>query len=91
MDGFGGWYEDFFDLSTDRQLGMVAGPIPKASIDAHVAGWPYDEADMFRAVIRAMDDAYLSHGSEDEPIEDGISARDAFRQSTAGRRRAGAG
>ena len=89
MDGFGGWYEDFFDLSTDRQIGMVAGPIPKSSIDRHVAGWPHEEADMFRAVIRAMDQVYLEHGNGDgdKTPDDGISARDAFRQSTSGRRR----
>lgn len=37
---------------------MVAGPIPKASIDRHVEGWGIDDAEMFRACIRRMDVFY---------------------------------
>src|SRR5690554_1936865 len=61
LPGLSEWLDDFFELSTDRQIGMVAGPIPKASIDRHVEGWSHDEADMFRACMRAMDSVYLSN------------------------------
>ena len=65
------------------------GPIPKSSIDAHVAGWDYDDADMFRHCIRAMDSFYLKERSgnnvEDEEQEGAHSARDAFRAAFSGR------
>ena len=61
LAGFAGWYEDFFELSTDRQFNMGAGPIPAASIDRYVFGWDSDDADMFRHCIRAMDSVYLAH------------------------------
>lgn len=82
------WYEDFLELSTDRQIGMAMGTIPKSSIDAHVVGWPDEDAQMFRACIRAMDGVYLGG---DDPVSaeqaEGNSARDAFRASSSSRRK----
>lgn len=93
LDGFGGWYEDFWELSSERQIGMGVGPIPASAIDRHVAGWHYEDADMFRAVIRAMDGVYLEMANrrDDEPKADSepTSARDAFRGAFGrGKRRA---
>jgi hypothetical protein len=71
----------FWELSTDRQLtGYGSGPIPAASIDRHTAGWDADEAEMFRACIRAMDAVFLQSQSKepDVPPSDN-AARDAFR------------
>lgn len=59
--GLSVWYEDFWELSTDRQIGMAAGPIPRASIAEHTRGWPDDDAEMFRICMRRMDDIYLNH------------------------------
>lgn len=76
-----GIYDDFWELSTDRQIGMAAGPIPAASIARHTAGWPYDVAWMFRICIRKMDDAYRAK-PDDKPADATGSdnpARDAFR------------
>ncbi len=75
------WLADFFELGTDRPVGMNGpGPIPSSSIDRLVAGWPEDEADIFRHVIRAMDRAYLNSLSpETDATGTGNSARDAFR------------
>lgn len=88
LDGFGGWYEDFWELSTERSLAFGAGPIPKTVIDNHVYGWRYDDADMFRTVIRAMDSAYMGivnkTGSSEPPAQ---SAMDAFRSGTAWQRK----
>ena len=53
------WLSAFWELSTDRQIGMAAGPIPAASIARHTAGWADVEAEGFRRCIRAMDRAYL--------------------------------
>ncbi len=75
-------YNDFFDLSTERQIGMGPGPIPASAIERHTAGWPYDAAWMFRHCIREMDRAYLA--KPDEPTEQTCSdnpARDAFRHA----------
>lgn len=89
LDGYGGWYEDFWRLSTERQIGLGIGPIPASAIDRHVAGWADDDADAFEFCIRRMDEVYLmkSNGG-DSTIEAG-SARDAFRQATANRRARG--
>lgn len=59
MSGWEPWLAAFWELGTDRQLGMATGPIPAASIDRHTAGWPRDDAAMFRRVMRALDGAYL--------------------------------
>ena len=77
------WFDDFFELGTDRQLtGYGAGPIPAASIARHVAGWSDHEAWQFRHVIRALDNAWLKRQSGDDgddlPVSDN-PARDAFR------------
>lgn len=87
LDGFGGWYEDFWELSSERQIGMGVGPIPTSSIEAHVMGWSYVDADMFRGCIRAMDAAYLEQANGDgKPATAQGSAQDAFRGATSGRR-----
>lgn len=80
LPGLAGWISDFFELGTDRQIGMQAGPIPAASIDRHTAGWPEDEAELFRHVIRAMDRAYLDSQRPDRDApESDNPTRDAFR------------
>lgn len=61
LEGFGGWYEDFWRLSTERQIGMGVGPIPASAIDGHVMGWSYEDAAMFEHCIREMDGVYLMH------------------------------
>ena len=52
----------FWELSTERQLGMTIGPIPGSKIREHLrdemelTGVDYDHA---RAIIRKADDAYV--------------------------------
>lgn len=60
------FYNAFWDLSTERQIGMGLGPIPTSRIDerAREAGLDYDTALMFRQVIRAMDTAYLKEAQK---------------------------
>lgn len=67
MDGFGGWYEDFWRLSTERQIGFGVGPIPAHAIDRHVAGWSYEDAEVFEHCIRRMDEVYLMKSNKAEP------------------------
>lgn len=88
LDGFGGWFEDFWELSTERAIGMGIGEIPAHAIDAHVAGWRYDDAEMFRTCIRAMDRVYLEAANNDGnalPAQ-GVSPQESFRSAFSGRR-----
>lgn len=71
MAGWEPWLAAFWELGTDRQLGMATGPIPAASIDRHTAGWPRDDAELFRRVIRALDGAYLDALEERRKAEGG--------------------
>lgn len=72
LPGVESWYEDFWELSTDRQIGMAAGPIPRASIIEHTRDWPQDDADMFHLCMRRMDGLYLNF----KPGKAGIAADD---------------
>ena len=80
VPGFEHWIDAFYDLSTDRQLGQVIGPIPDASIVRH----PENVYRLFKRCIRAMDDVYLRHvrsgGMPDAPETDN-DARDSFRRA----------
>lgn len=90
LDGYGGWYEDFWRLSTERSFGMGVGPIPASVIDRHVEGWHYEDAEIFEVCMREMDDVYMAalNKSEDatEAPPSAMSARDAFRSATSDRR-----
>lgn len=86
IEGFGGWYEDFWTLSTERQIGMAEGEIPASAIAKHVEGWRYDDAEMFEHCMRQMDRVYLRRGEEEKQDQPEVSARDAFRSATANRR-----
>ena len=73
-------YNDFLELSTERQIGMVAGPIPSSAIAGRTSGWLDDDAEAYRICIRALDAVYLERpeapgefAGSDNP------ARDAFR------------
>ncbi|WP_210319283.1 phage tail assembly chaperone, partial [Aureimonas glaciei] len=60
LPGLGAWIDAFWELSTERQIGMGSGPIPSHAIDrwAERLG---AELGMFRAAVRAMDRVYLDH------------------------------
>lgn len=87
MDGYGGWYEDFWRLSSERQFGFGLGPIPQSAIDRHVAGWSYDDVEVFEFCIREMDGLYMrtQNKSGDNPPT-AASAMEAFRGATTNRR-----
>lgn len=91
MPGLRIWFDDFFELSSDRQLGMVTGPIPASTIDRYVADMDWEDADMARACLRAMDAAYIKEinrkpgDADDVPQKAGENAaRDQFRAFFAG-------
>jgi hypothetical protein len=55
------YWEAFSDLSTERQIGMALGPIPRSAITAYAAENELygDAADQFVMIIRAVDADYL--------------------------------
>lgn len=83
IDGAAAWYSAFWELSSDRQVGMVVGPIQYISIRFYTAGWPPDETTLFTRCIRAMDQVYLEHASSD--AEEKSFSRDMFRGAFAGK------
>lgn len=87
MDGFEFWFDDFWSLSTERQIGFGLGPIPQSMIDRHVDGWGYEDAEMFEHCIREMDRAYMKHQNKADEAPAPTNPRDAFRSATSGRRR----
>lgn len=69
MAGAEEWSDAFWELSTDRQIGMALGPIPAAAIDRMAAGMAPCEAADFRHCIREMDAVF--RGISVEPMTDG--------------------
>jgi len=61
----------FWELGTERQLGMSVGPIPGSSIREYLRDIDLDDADheRARAIIRKADNAYLNmlRSKTDEP------------------------
>lgn len=59
--GATGWVLNaFFDLDTERQLGMSAGPIPFMSIVTYAERYGLGED--FVSVIQSLDSYYLKEG-----------------------------
>ena len=54
-------YRGFWELSSDRSIGMGLGPIPHTSIRAYVVEYDLEEEDEadFKYLIRKMDSFYL--------------------------------
>lgn len=68
IPGAEGLLTAFWELSTDRQIGMAAGPLPAASIDRWLQAVGCDDPDDAGEAIacfRAMDAVYL--GQEAPP------------------------
>jgi hypothetical protein len=61
------YIREFFNLSTERQIGMTIGPIPFSKIEERSKrlGLEPDVQMVFEYVIRAMDTAYLEHISSE--------------------------
>lgn len=58
-------WQDFHELSTERPGGMGRMPIPWSAIGRYYEENPGIGLAEFRAIIRAMDGVYMSHGSEE--------------------------
>lgn len=58
------YWNAFWELSTDRQVGMSSGAIPWSSIARYSNHVNWTDMDSLSTIIRALDDLYLSHESE---------------------------
>lgn len=56
----------FWDLSTQRQIGFTVGPIPALDVRQYACemGLPSHMMELFEAVIRGLDRAYLKHAEK---------------------------
>jgi hypothetical protein len=65
-----GIWDAFFELTTERQIGMAAGPIPASIIKRYGAGeygLEGDELDRFYRIIGRMDGEYLGYKPAAKP------------------------
>jgi hypothetical protein len=71
------WLNAFWELSTDRQIGMGVGAIPASAITewAARAGLDDIEAESFRSCIRAMDRAYLDFANKPDAERHKVESR----------------
>lgn len=69
MPGLNPYFEAFRALTTDRPVGMGAGPIPWTSIDRYARryGFNGDEFEELEHHIRALDSAYMEHQQSEKP------------------------
>lgn len=57
------YWSAFWELNTERQVGMSPGPIPGSAIREFAAIEQGTNAATFSQIIRSMDEVYLSHKS----------------------------
>lgn len=68
----------FWELSSDRQIGMQAGPIPFTAIDRWATRNGVDDPDEFALLlscIRAMDGEWLGQGEKKPAPQTKVSQR----------------
>jgi hypothetical protein len=56
------YWEAFNELSSERQIGMGMGPIPRSAIKRYAAEFAIEgeDYDVFHSIIRQMDNKYIS-------------------------------
>lgn len=61
--------KSFYDLGTERGIGMSLGPIPWSKIVAYAEhyGLEKDVTEAFVDIIREMDSAYLDYNANNKP------------------------
>ncbi len=65
------YWEAFWDLGSERQVGMGVGPIPNSAMQAFAdrEGLGADQFEFFRGVIRAVDKDYLDRQVPKAPAD----------------------
>ena len=65
LEPLNAWYfSAFWDLSTERCIGLSAGPIPESKIYEYAQREEIEEYDEFRLIIGSMDNEYLKYVKE---------------------------
>jgi len=90
LPGLDEWLAAFWEMSNDRSIGSVAGPIPAASIDRWLmlGRVGQNEFSTFRHCIRRMDQAWReasaakSEAGGDDKIADAPLTPGAFKRIT---------
>ncbi|WP_425486700.1 phage tail assembly chaperone [Aurantimonas endophytica] len=77
MPGTYEWLNAFWELGTDRPIGMSAGPIPSRSISEWTDRESMDvvEAQSFRSAIRAMDKVFLDWAAKPKAERENVESR----------------
>lgn len=67
------YIEAFWDLTTERAIGIVMGQIPSSRLRSYARrnGLQGGSMMLFRAVLRALDDAYLKHAAKRRKAAEG--------------------
>ena len=71
MPGSGFYLAAFWELNSDRPVGMAVAPIPFSAIDRFASRHEIDgeEFEFLVRMIRAMDAAAMAHWREDTPSQ----------------------
>lgn len=77
IDGSHSFYNAFWDLDSERAIGMQPGRIPYSAIRKYAMNHGISDSDVFIRIIMAMDKAYLSHNSGGD---DKTMTREEFRR-----------
>ncbi|WP_445433055.1 phage tail assembly chaperone [Brucella endophytica] len=78
LAGYEEWISAFWELSTERQIGFAAGPIPGSAISRRCEEMgivDLDEIASFRGAIRAMDRVILADLSDSHQSSGGIRSK----------------
>lgn len=64
--GYDVWVSSFWDLSTERQVGVGLGPVPASAIEwmAERIGVGEDEFESYRCAMRALDRVVIENASK---------------------------
>lgn len=60
MQGYEVWFDAFWELSSNRAIGLDVGPIPSLAVDFWARRLSADDKQDFVYCIRRMDTAYLN-------------------------------
>lgn len=68
------FWDAFWEIGTDRQLGSSIGPLPYSSLRRYAAdhGIAGDLLDLFRGVLRMVDGHFIKLNSPAPPGEEGL-------------------
>jgi hypothetical protein len=66
LTGLEFYWKAFWELSSDRSLGMAEGPIPWSSLDRYAVRYDIFDEEFYRfsSIIRTMDSEYMKFRSK---------------------------